>query len=208
MRMGNTVWGCRGPRVSIFRARQTLLRSRRWPPQIAAVASLQRRRCCLPALCHRTVVAVVAALSNSLRAIWQLHPPPLECYLLRGEMNKRCQMGSAQTRSLSNGHGMAHSFAVGGRSQISGAYLVWIAHTISSSLLCLTSPASTKDLPIVQRWSPSGAQHVMRHVVQEVCRHIEFRRIAVVLRSFFPRCDGSSCIPMRQPCRPPSESSR
>lgn len=43
----------------------------------------------------------------------------------------------------------------------------------------------------------AGAQHVMRHVVQEVRRHIEFRRIAAAHRSFFPRCDGSCCIP---PC--------
>jgi hypothetical protein len=41
----------------------------------------------------------------------------------------------------------------------------------------------------------AGAQHILRHVVQEIRRRIEFRRIAAARRSFFPRCDGSCCIP-------------
>src|ERR1700722_9797165 len=43
----------------------------------------------------------------------------------------------------------------------------------------------------------AGAQHVLRHVMQKVRSHIEFRRVASPRRSLFPRFDRSCCAP---PC--------
>ena len=43
----------------------------------------------------------------------------------------------------------------------------------------------------------AGAQHVLRHVVQKVRSHVEFRRIAATRRSLFSRFDRSGCAP---PC--------
>src|SRR6202011_6020917 len=43
----------------------------------------------------------------------------------------------------------------------------------------------------------TGAQHIQRHVVQKVCFHIKFRRIATARRSLFPRLGRSRRAP---PC--------
>jgi hypothetical protein len=47
------------------------------------------------------------------------------------------------------------------------------------------------------RDTPSGAQHVLRHVVQKVRFNIEFRRIAAARRSLFARFERSCGAP---PC--------
>jgi hypothetical protein len=46
----------------------------------------------------------------------------------------------------------------------------------------------------------SGAQDILRHVVQKVGFHVEFCRIAVALRNRYPRLDGA--------CRPPTTRRR
>ena len=83
--------------------------------------------------------------------------PAFECYLLRGggmTKSTTVRAGAKPSRALALGAttGTAHSAGVGGRSQISRAYLVWIAQTISSNLLFSISPASTKDLPTSARY--------------------------------------------------------
>src|ERR1700722_20884093 len=41
----------------------------------------------------------------------------------------------------------------------------------------------------------AGAQPVLRHVVQKICFHIKFGRIATANRGLFPRFDRSWCVP-------------
>lgn len=52
-------------------------------------------------------------------------------------------------------------------------------------------------LGFLARLFRAGAQHVLRHVVQKVRSHIEFRRVAAARRSLFPRIGRSCYAPPR-----------
>src|ERR1700756_5385520 len=51
------------------------------------------------------------------------------------------------------------------------------------------------DLGFLTGLLRAGTQHVLRHVVQKIRSHIEFRRIAAARRSLFPRFDRACCAP-------------
>src|SRR5579859_7535264 len=53
------------------------------------------------------------------------------------------------------------------------------------------------DLGFLAWFFRAVAQHVVRHVVQEIRSYIELRRIAAARRSLFPRFGRSGCVP---PC--------